>query len=192
MPFSRFDSPAVPTDRWYLASPRLKSGDEVDPRLFTTGRPLDWAAPLFVPLRRRGRPLDFTLADFDMPVVSAALASLLQLKAPDCFQLLPAKVEGDPGQFFVLNATRAVPCISDRHSLILRWTSEDGRPDKVGTYRMVANPVLTPSNHRGEAIFRAAGWEIMLLATETLAQALQASDFTGLKLVALPEATGDA
>lgn len=157
MAFHRFGSPAVPEDRWYLASPYNPTGEEVDARLFTEGRPVDLPTNLYITKRRCGRALDFTLADFDMPVVSAALASMLLDLARDCIQLLPAQVEDEQGELFILNVARTVPCISDAHSGVVRWSPCDGGPDKVGQYRMVVNPMLSEANHSGEAIFRAAG-----------------------------------
>lgn len=192
MAFHRFGSATGPEDRWYLASPHNASGEEVDPRLFTEGRPIDLPANLYITKRRRGRSLDFTLADFDMPVVSAQLASLLLDFARDCIQLLPAQVEDEQGEFFILNVTRTVPCISDEHSGVMRWNQCDGRPEKVGQYRMVVNPVLTAANHSGAAMFRAAGWEIMLLASDDLARVLLNSGLSGLELATLPSVAGDA
>ena len=182
----------MPEDRWYLASPHNSTGEEVDARLFTEGRPVDLATNLYITKRRDDRALDFTLADFHMPVVSAPLARLLLDFARDTIQLLPAQVEDERGEFFILNVTRTVPCISDAHSGVMRWNQCDGRPDNVGKYRMVVNPVLSSANHSGEAVFRAAGWEIMLLASDDLSRALRKSGFSGLELATLPNVAGDA
>jgi hypothetical protein len=192
MTFHRFGSPATPANRWYLASLRDSNGVEVDPRPFTQGKPVDCASGLTIAKRQDGYPLDFTLADFDMPVVSSSLATLLQEEAHGCIQLLPAKVEGEEHKYFVLVATCKVACISDSESAVMRWEEKDGRPEKVGDYRMIASPVLTNANHRGEAIFRARGWEIMLLATDSLARKLLASGLTGLELTQLPPVASDA
>jgi len=192
MAFHRFGSASVPEDRWYLASPHDATGEEIDPRLFTEGKPVDLPANLIVTKRRLGRPLDFTLADFDMPVVSGPLAKLLLDAAQGCVQLLPTKVEGEEDEYFILNVTRTVPCISDADSLVMHWQTTDGRPEKIGQYRMVAKPVLTAANHAGEALFRAAGWEVMLLASGKLARVLLNSGLTGLELSMLPRAASDA
>ena len=192
MAFHRFGSAALSEHRWYLASPRDRSGNEVDPRLFTQGKPVDLPAVLHITKRRTGRPLDFTLADFDMPVVSASLATLLIDAAKGCIQLLPVEVEEEDDKYFILNVTRTVHCISDDESAVMRWTEGDARPEKVGQYRMVAKPVMTADNHSGEAIFRAAGWEIMLLASDDLAKILLRSGLSGLELTSLPNAASDA
>ena len=179
----------MPEDRWYLASPRDVAGEEIDPRLFTQGKPVDVPTNLIVTKRRQGLPLDFTLADFDMPVVSGALAKLLLHAAHGCVQLLPTRVQGEEDEYFILNVTRTVPCVSDAHSLITRWQPGDGRPDKLGQYRMVAKPVLTAASHSGEALFRASGWEVMLLASDNLARVLLTSGLSGLELALLPHAS---
>jgi hypothetical protein len=192
MAFHRFGSASTPEDRWYLAGPRDVAGQALDPRLFTQGKHVDLPADLVVTKRRQGRPLDFTLADFDMPVVSRPLARLMLDAAQGCVQLIPTKVEGEEDDYFILNVTRTVPCISDAESLVMHWHASDGRPEKTGQYRMVAKPVLTTANHAGESIFRATGWEIMLLASGELASALLNSGLSGFELPLLPRANDDA
>lgn len=71
-------------DREYLCGPVNSVGESVDPRLFTGGAPLDADKfrGLHVPLGRCGEPMEFTLADFDMPVVRTDLAQSVSLVAP--------------------------------------------------------------------------------------------------------------
>jgi hypothetical protein len=190
--FYRFGSSTKPENRWYLGAPLNLMGGDIDPRLFTQGIAVDIPDGLVIEKRRHGHPIDFTLADFDMPVVSERLSEVLLEHGKGSVQLLPATVEGEHDKYFIVNAIRAIPCISDRDCLAMRWNESDGRPEKTGSYRMVAQPVLTAANHRGEPIFRAAGWEIMLLCTEPLKVAMERFGFTGIELLRIPSATSDA
>ena len=113
LPFSRFHSAEQPVDRWYLASPTTGHGEDVDPRLFTRGKRIDIADDLYLAKRREGKPLDFTLADFDMPVVSDRLATLLLQHAKHDIQLIPVSVHGEPSTYLILNVSASVQCIAD-------------------------------------------------------------------------------
>jgi hypothetical protein len=190
--FYRFGSSAEPEGRWYLGAPLNPMGGEIDPRQFTQGTRADTLDGLVIQKRRHGQPIDFTLADFDMPVASERLAEVLLQHVKDSVQLLPAAVHGEQGKYFIVNAVRAIPCISDKDSLVMRWNESDGRPEKTGSYRMIAEPVLTAANHRGEPIFRAAGWEVMLLCTEALRTVVERLGFTGIEFLRIPSATSDA
>ncbi|KQV52726.1 hypothetical protein ASC95_07855 [Pelomonas sp. Root1217] len=169
-----------------MASPTTGHGEEVDPRLFTQGKRVDIAGDLYLSKRREGKPLDFTLADFDMPVVSDRLAALLLQHAKDEIQLVPVSVHGEPSTYQILNVCAAVPCIAEPETVVTRWGPDDGRPDKIGQLRMVMSPVMSADQHGGQAIFRAEGWQIMLLCHCGLAQALISSGFSGIALSALP------
>ncbi len=185
-PFARFESPASPADRWYLGSPKRESGDECDPRDFTVGARVDVSGMLSVPMRRQGRPLDFTLADFDMPVVSSRLAECLLKNAMADIQLVPVAIDGAAQQHYILNVCSVLQCIAEPETQVVRWQPHDGRPEKVSTIRMLVNPVLTAEHHTGQAIFRVSDWKIMLLCTSTLGAQLLSGGFSGIELLPLP------
>jgi hypothetical protein len=176
--------------RWFLASPLSPAGEELDPRLFTNAEPADVAGPLRLPLRRRGRPLDFTLADFDMPVASERLATHVAQLAGGAVQCIPVTVEGATAPHAILNVTRAVHCLDETASDILWWTAEDDRPDRIGQYRMVDDPVLDAARLQGEPVFRVDGWRIMLLVHEDVRRALEGGRYTGLAFEEVPVSSG--
>lgn len=152
-------------DRWFLKSPRTDDGVEVDPRSFITGTPVEAAAPLYIPLRRPGLELDFTLADFSMPVVLREIAARLEAAVPGAVQRFPATVEGADREYDVVNVTHRVACLDEERSRITYWTHLDHRPELAGGYRMVLD--LTVDPHRADAcdIFRIAGWEVPLIVS---------------------------
>jgi len=134
--------------------------------MFTRGMPVDVTGRLTIPLRRPGTALDFTLADFDMPVVRTDLGRDLAALCGDQVQLIPADVESENEQYSILNITRALACLDDARSGVTYWTEPDGRPDKVGEYRMVLNPHVDPARIHAEHIFRIAGWKIAMIVSE--------------------------
>jgi hypothetical protein len=157
--------------RWYLKGPTRTTGEPVDPRTFTTGAPLDVTrfSDLTIPLRRRGRPLDFTLADFDMPVVRGDLAAKLEERCNGEVQVIPALIEGTPGSYKIVNFTQAVACLDVKRSGVTLWTAADGRPEKVGRYMIVAHPQVDSTRVSGQRIFRISGWENVIVVSEEIA-----------------------
>jgi hypothetical protein len=157
--------------RWYLKGPIRSPGEPLDPRTFTAGKSLDVSqfSNLAIPLRRCGRPLDFTLADFDMPVMRADLAGGLERRCSGDVQLIPARVEGTPGDYSIVNFTQTVACLDEKRSGVTWWTPGDGRPEKVGQYMIVAHPQVDGTRVNGQLIFRIRGWENAIVVSEEIA-----------------------
>ena len=172
-------------DRWHLRAPVLPSGEEIDARLFTGGRPVDPPASLRLPLRQPGRPLDFTLGDFDMPVATRPLAEYLARLAPGSVQCVPVSIDGEADEFVILNVLRSVRCLDEASSKIQYWTAADGRPEKVGQYRMVLNETIDAQRAAGFDLFRLGGWEIVIVCTDRVKQDLEKQGFSGLTFIPL-------
>jgi hypothetical protein len=167
--------------RWFLQAPVNRLGTEVDPRLFTEGNPVRVTEPLVVGVRSAGHPLDFTFADFDMPVVRRATADILSEVAPQDVQRIPTAVKGYDGEYEILNIVTRRPAIDERRSMITRWTEEDGWPEKVGKYFMVARLRVDPQRANGVGIFRLTGWEIAVVVSDDIRRALVEAEVTGVK-----------
>jgi len=169
------------SNRWYLQGPFTKSGMEVDPRDFTDGKKVKAKRFLTVPLRRPGKPLGFTLADFDMPVVTKEVGELIENIAPRDIQRIPVEISSQPLDYEIINVTTKIKCLDEKESEIMRWNEADGRPDRVGQYRMVTTLKITPELVTGSQIFRIDGWEIALIISETVKDALEKIGITGIK-----------
>ncbi len=72
----------------------------------TDGTPIPDPGRLRLPMDVRGTALDFSLAAFAAPVVSARVASVFSELAPEEVQTLPVEIEGQPEPFFILVATQ--------------------------------------------------------------------------------------
>lgn len=163
--------------RWQLRNPVLVStGQEVDPWAFTKGEHYSGATG-FRSDHDPGVTLDFTLGGISVPFASSGLAGLLRLVAHEAVQVLPVDVDGHP--FFVVNATRTVACIDEGRSVFTKWAEADGRPDKVGRYRMVARLVVDARKLEGQSIVRIKDWNVALLVAEEVKEAIEAGGFTG-------------
>ncbi|HEX8439602.1 imm11 family protein [Archangium sp.] len=174
-------SPGVVPGCWALGIPVHPQGQEVeDPWIFTDGAPVPNPGRLRLPFDHPGKPVDFSLAGLGAPVIHAKVASLLTELASTDVQLLPVDIQGQPEQFCILVATRLVRCIDDKASdEVEYWLPEDGRPERVGTYRKVSGMRIDPARVGDAKVFRPWGWSIALIVSEEIKNGLERIGATG-------------
>ena len=167
--------------RWHLKTPIDSQGRKVHDWDFKRGTAVSVEGRLRIPVEVAGSPLDFSEAGLSIPVVHVKVASLLSELAPNDVQLIPADIEGYPEQYLVLVATRLIRCIDDKASRILRWTPEDGVPHKVGAYRDVRDLRIDKEKVGNAQVFRPEGWEVALLVSGEIKDALENMGATGTR-----------
>lgn len=97
-------------------------------------------------------------------------------------QFIPVDVPDHPDQYQLLVATQLVRCIDDQRSAEANyWEPEDGRPDKVGQYRSVYRMRIDPSKVGNPQVFRTWGWDIALIVSEPIKQALERTLAMGVR-----------
>jgi hypothetical protein len=178
--FRVVDDLSIP-NRWYLQGPFTKSGKEVDPRNFTEGKKVRAKRFLTIPLRRPGKPLGLTLADFDMPVASKDVGHLLENLAPQNIQRIPVEISSQPLGYEIINVTTTIKCVDEKESDIMWWIEADERPDKIGQYRMITKLKIVPDLVQESQMFRVQGWEIALVISETVKVALEKRGVAGIR-----------
>lgn len=168
--------------RWELGVPLDQQGQKVWTWLFRRGEPAEIEGHLRVPLSHPGKPLDFSIAGAAVPVVTANVAAVLAELAAHDLQLIPVKVESQTDAFFILNALRRVRCIDDAAcEEVQYWSVEDGQPDMVGEYRVVAGMRIDPTKVGDAKVFRPWGWPVVLIVSEDIKDALEREGITGVK-----------
>lgn len=168
-------------ERWFLRSPINTRGEELDPRAFTRSSIFPVQDPLTLPLRRDGRPVDFNFGDFDMPVVKTDIVDKLEDVLDLQLQRIPVHILESVGQFDILNVLDQVDCIDAVKSVYTRWEANDGRPEKLGEYRMIIDLKIDPKCAHGHHLFRLKGWAIALIVSEQIKQALEALRVSGIE-----------
>ena len=163
--------------RWQLDAP-ISEVCDVDPSDFTSGR-LFTHNTLLTVLADDGIPLDFTLAELDVPIVTARLGIVIEKLAKDDVQLIPVEIAGVEGEFAVLNTLCTIDCLNEERSKFTKWQIEDGRPEKIGEYRMVAKLVVDTNRIGSSHIFRVRGWDVPLIVSETIRQTIIEGGFKG-------------
>jgi hypothetical protein len=112
------------------------------------------------------------------------VAAILERLASQDVQLLPARVDGQTEPWFILNVLRIIRCIDDaRCDEVDYWKPEDGQPEKVGQYSYVHGLKVDPTKIGDAHIFRPWGWDVAIIVSDTLKQALEQESITGMKYV---------
>jgi hypothetical protein len=168
-------------NRWHLAMPRDLQGVKVDDYEFWRGTPVHIKSRLRIPIETEGKPLDYTEAGLNIPVVHVQVASMFAELAPDDVQLIPVDVEGQPDQYIILVATRLIRCIDEQASRIELWTHEDGVPHKVGQYASVRDLRIDKAKAGSAKVFRCEGWSSPLIVSEEIMDALERMGATGTR-----------
>jgi len=168
--------------RWELGEPVDPQGQEVDPWQFTKGSAVHIRERLRVPIKSPGKPLDFSFTSLATPVVHIKVATLLSELVSDDVQFVPVDIASQPEQFCIFVATRLIRCIDEQRSTEVRyWKPEDGRPEKTGQYRSVYNLRIDPKKVGEAKVFRTWGWDIALIVSEEIKEALEDIGATGTK-----------
>jgi hypothetical protein len=181
--FELYSNMRVP-GRWVLKSPVDEHGQEVDPWQFSEGRILEIPSALRLPVSLAGRALDFSLTGLGVVVVHGRVVQLFESLGIQEVQFLPVRVEGHGGPYFILNTLRVIHCIDDARCEEVRyWRPEDGQPEKVGEYRVVAGLRIDPGKVGDASIFRPWGWPVALIVSQRLKEAMDAEGITGTRFV---------
>jgi len=178
--FKLSDDRYVP-HRWHLDTPIDSHGRKVHDWDFTRGSPVHRGGRLKIPIEIAGRPLDFSWAGLSIPVGHVKVASMLAERAPGDVQLIPADIEGQPEQYLVLVATRLIRCIDEKASKVQFWRPEDGLPEKVGQYWAVDDMRIDKVKVGNAKVFRPEGWEVALIVSEEIKDALERMGATGTR-----------
>ncbi len=167
--------------RWHLATPIDGNGRKVFDWDFKRGAPVQVEGRLKIPAKIAGRSLDFSEAGLGIPVVHVKVASMLAEQAPGDVQLIPADIEGQPDQYLVLVVTRLIRCIDEAASKVSFWTPEHGVPEKVGHYMGVDRLRIDKTKVGDTKVFRPEGWEVALIVSEDIKDALERMGATGTR-----------
>lgn len=168
------------SERWHLKTPYYTDPKDTIYWTLTSGTPVKVPGVVTVPIQYEGPEIDFTLAGFDVPVVRSELLDAMVGLDPKGIQRVRCAIPAHPG-FEILVATRAIACVDERGSKFVKWTEDDGRPDKTGSYRMFTRLVIDDLKiPKGVHIFRVEGWTIALVVSEDMKQVMESTGCSGI------------
>lgn len=168
-------------ERWHLREPASHDGKKEFTWSFTRCEPFKPRIPLRIGIRNDGAVVDFTLADFEIPVLSPRAVEILSSQLAEFCEFIPVDIIGQPSGFAILNILRSEDCVDESASELLIWKPTDARPDKAGQYRQVSRLVLK-SDFRGPPIFRLAKFKMKVLVSDSIAELFRRQHLSGVSL----------
>ncbi len=164
---------------WHLDVPIEKSGKEIDDVWApTAGRRLDEKSfhGLTVPIQYEGTPLDFTLAAFNIPIVTKSLGDGLAKICPDDIQLIPVKVAKQRKKYYFLVTTKIVSCFDFEGS---EWDGDEDNPKNVaGVWDL---KIDTKKIRKPVQLFRIREWKIPIIINDVIRSYFDRKSFSGLE-----------
>jgi hypothetical protein len=188
-------------DRWYLNRLCDTDGVELDSREFCYGRPVDVGSYIAakswregIPIRarpplkilldpkRNGRPLDFTFTNANLPIAAPKVAAILRALVSNDVQFIPASVESQLCEHWIINVVSLIDCIDVGRSEI-QWYGEGDniRPDKVGKPEMISRLVIAPDRSGQHHMFRIKGWTVEVVVSNIIKEAFEQEGVTGVR-----------
>lgn len=172
---------------WELALPWLLSdGDWRDVWAFTRCQSYENTDLLIFDVSSDGIPVDFNLANFNIPVVSKRLGDLLFDIAPKQIQRIPVAI-GSDRNWEILNLLSEVDCLDHSRSTIdyfstdLKDASVQKHPDMAGKPRGIRTLCIDAERTKGHEIFRITDWTVPIVVSESIKLAIEGSGFSGAR-----------
>ena len=170
----------------WVGVPRRSNGQEVDVWMFTLGKTAEVQEELILPVKKKGGFVDFTLAEFSIPIVSERFADTIKETVMGDCQLVPARLD-DGRRIFILNVTASVECFDRKHS---EFTTEMDNIDRatgefIAPYErigMVINLMIDQAAVGKHQMFRIPSWPRPIVISGDLADKLTAAHLTGFEL----------
>lgn len=171
---------------WWLGEVECET-TEIDCRIFTEGASQEVPGPLRIRVREAGNALLFTFSAFDVPVVTREVGDIFARYAPDAIQRIPIKVADIADKYEVLNVTLTCDALDLVRGKYLWWQPGDHRADLVGTLRSVYTMIFRPDLQPPPHLFRIKEWEIALVVSRELMEALRAENIRGIKFLPIEQ-----
>jgi hypothetical protein len=80
----------------------------------------------------------------------------------------------------LVNLKHCIDCLDEQQSEIMWWTANDGRPDKIGKYRMITKFIVDPMRIGERHMFRLFGWDIAIIVSHVMKVAFEEHQVTGV------------
>lgn len=170
--------------QWHLDQPVDGTGQEVVAGRFRLGKPWDTSIPLHSKVYHAGNAVSFSLGGLGEYFVKKTLMDTLVAALPEgTVQAVPVEIDGVDEPYEILNVLDIVDCVDEDRagfSMFPRWTEEDGRPEKIGDYRINVLRI-DPARAASHDLFRVKGWRIALVCSERIRDLLISHGVTGIQ-----------
>jgi uncharacterized protein DUF1629 len=149
---------------------------------FTRGERAVVDRELVARVAEEGRHIEFNIAEFQVPIVSRRAGDILESMAPENVQRIPISIDKSEDDWEILNVLARVECL-DRERSKIDYYPNDPLPDedveRAGKPRGIRKLVIDPEKVGTHQIFRITDWEVAIIVSESVKDALQSAMVSG-------------
>jgi len=165
-------------NRWLLGEINFQSMQEMW-NYTRSGEVFPSQNELVVNIKKKGSPIDFTFADFDVIIINEKLSKLLNLNE---VQLIPIKIDRNENNHFLMVTKLEFDCVDEQNSEFLKYEIDDiARPDLVGDYRNFFKLIIDPILVNESNIFRVKKYDVAIIVSEKLKNVFEKNYIRGIK-----------
>jgi hypothetical protein len=162
-------------NRWFLGPFQLDTPFSIWD-FITTGPLTNTYAGLSTEIQSGSIVLDFTFAEFGIPVLNDRAASFIPIAER---QLIELKVGKFPN-FNVLILLHELDCLDESKSDFTKFDENYRRPELAGQYQAIYSVVLDKRKCSGHSIFRIKGYRPYIIVNEEIRGAFIANHIKGV------------
>jgi hypothetical protein len=167
-----------------LGEPLDALGCELESRDFTEGSPYDGPPPVSIPFCRKGCVTNVMFGPFELLVVSKlALDSMIPyIQNDNNIEIFPVSLTGATSEYFIVNLINAPDCFDEEKSEFDPYLDDDADAEacRPRRFETVYNCQIHPDRVSGRHLFRVLDWEVVVIVSEPLRQALESLEDTGV------------
>lgn len=180
--YELLDELYIPKKRWFLGSVNF-DGEWEFWKYVSPGKVDIPHKELFITTRKKGLPLDFTMADFELLIVNEKVKNLI---SEEEVQFIPIKLETDPNSkinYYLMVVNKEIECVDESKSVFVKWEKDNPiRPDKAGEYKSFEKLILNPADIPKESdIFRLKKYDIVIVVSERMKLLLEENKVSGIQ-----------
>jgi len=173
---------------WYLGKVVDGGGDEILSSNFTTGSIFDLSRNpnlTVISTDPNGRPVDFRMTFLGVPVVSNTFGDVISKFDARSIQRIPVTVTPQYSGYEILNIVEKRECLDYEKTSIDRYTHSFYPPEQIGKIKALYNIAILPELVKGHHIFRLAEWDVIIIVSSALKDALESEGFVGMNFTAV-------
>ena len=154
------------------------NGSPVDIWAYNRCQPICEPRPVPFKIQLDGRRVDFNPTAFGAMVVSRRMADRFEQISPCEIQRIPANVEGESGEWEVINVLSCLDCIDEKASRIQYFPTNH---PKSGKPRSIFPLVLDSSRIGRHHVFHLKDWRVATIVSNVVKNAFDEIGATGIK-----------
>jgi hypothetical protein len=166
-------------NRWFLGD--FQSTDSSDQQRLASYTPC--IGTFDIDPGEGGRPLDFSLTAYGLPIASKRMAPLIARLTGNKVRLVDARIRGY-GEFMFVQCLSSIDCVDRRKSSFDVFDNDDWIESRRGKFKAFVKLVVKPESIPSDAhFFHADGWSFRPIVSDEMKQIILSTGENSVKFL---------